>query len=48
LDRAGRARASTRWVLSAVESYGFSFVGFSAKVTGKFAMDEFEITLAKC
>ena len=30
-------------VLAQCDSYGFSFVGFSEKVTGKFAMDEFEI-----
>ena len=32
--------------LAAVDSYGFSFVGFSAKPTGRFAMDEFELRLA--
>lgn len=32
-------------VLGAVESYGFSFVGFSEKVTGRFAIEEFELRL---
>jgi len=27
------------------DSYGFSFVGFSEEVTGKFSMDEFQIRL---
>lgn len=30
-------------ILSNVESYGFSFVGFSEEVTGKFSMDELEL-----
>ena len=32
-------------VLRECDSYGFSFVGFSEKVTGRFAMDELEIRL---
>jgi hypothetical protein len=35
--------ASLDRVLSSVDSYGFSFVGFSEEVTGRFAMDELEI-----
>ena len=31
-------------MLSHAHSYGFSFVGYVAEVTGKFSMDEFEIT----
>jgi hypothetical protein len=38
--------ASLDEVLSACDSYGFSFVGFSEEVTGKFAMDELRIELA--
>jgi len=30
-------------LLGQVESYGFSFVGFSSEVTGRLCMDEFEI-----
>ena len=30
-------------LLGRAESYGFSFVGFTAEVTGKISMDEFEI-----
>ena len=30
-------------LLAETESYGFSFVGFSQEVTGRFSMDEFEI-----
>ena len=30
-------------LLGRVESYGFSFVGFSSEVTGRLCMDEFEI-----
>jgi hypothetical protein len=33
-------------ILQTCHSYGFAFVGFSEKVTGKFAMDEFVIRLA--
>jgi len=33
-------------VLQTCHSYGFAFVGFSEKVTGKFAMDDFVIQLA--
>lgn len=33
-------------VLGAVESYGFSLVGFRGNVTGRFSMDEFELKLA--
>jgi len=35
--------ASLDEVLSGCDSYGFSFVGFSEKVTGRLAMDQFEI-----
>ena len=35
--------ASLDDILSAVDSYGFSFVGFSQEVTGTFAMDKLEI-----
>ena len=31
-------------MLSHAHSYGFSFVGYVAEVTGKFSMDKFEIT----
>ncbi len=31
-------------LLGQVESYGFSFVGFSSEVTGRLCMDEFEIS----
>ena len=31
--------------LSVCDSYGFSFLGFSSKVTGKFSMDELTITM---
>ena len=31
-------------MLSHAHSYGFSFVGYSSEVTGRFSMDEFEIT----
>lgn len=34
-------------VLATCDSYGFSFVGFSAEATGKVAMDEFVIKLKK-
>ena len=34
-------------ILQNCHSYGFAFVGFSEKVTGKFAMDEFVIRLAR-
>jgi hypothetical protein len=30
-------------LLGQVESYGFSFAGFSSKITGRLCMDEFEI-----
>ena len=30
-------------LLGKVESYGFSFVGFSSEVTGRLCMDEFQI-----
>lgn len=33
-------------VLGKCDSYGFSFVGFSEEVTGKFSMDELEIEMA--
>lgn len=33
-------------VLSKTTSYGFSFVGFTAEVTGRLSMDEFRITAA--
>jgi hypothetical protein len=33
-------------VLGAVESYGFSFVGFSAEVTGRLSLADFEISRA--
>lgn len=34
-------------VLGVADSYGFSFVGFKEKVTGKFAMDELEFRLKR-
>lgn len=34
-------------ILQTCHSYGFAFVGFSEEVTGKFAMDEFVIRLAR-
>lgn len=34
-------------VLGAVESYGFSFVGFHSQPMGRFAMDEFELKLGR-
>ena len=37
-------KASLNDVLAECISYGFSFVGFSEKVTGKFAMDELVLT----
>ncbi len=37
--------ASLDQVLRSCDSYGFSFVGFSGEVTGRFAMDQFEIKL---
>lgn len=36
--------ASLARLLGRVESYGFSFVGFSAEVSGRLSMDEFEIS----
>jgi hypothetical protein len=38
--------ASLDHVLRECDSYGFSFLGFSGEVTGKFAMDELEIEFA--
>lgn len=38
--------ASLDHVLHECDSYGFSFVGFSDEVTGKFSMDELEIHFA--
>jgi hypothetical protein len=35
--------ASLDFVLSQCDSYGFSFIGFSEEVTGRFSMDEFQI-----
>ena len=43
----GSPPATLANVLAEVEVYGFSFVGFSEKVTGKFAIDEFELKPAK-
>lgn len=37
--------ASLDQVLQHVDSYGFSFVGFSSEVAGKFSMDDLEIEL---
>jgi hypothetical protein len=39
----GNAPAGVTDVLAAVDSFGFSFVGFDDIVTGRFAIDEFEL-----
>lgn len=39
--------ASVNETLRTCSSYGFAFVGFSEKVTGRFAMDDFVIRLAQ-
>lgn len=39
--------ASLDEVLGVCDSYGFSFIGFSEEVTGKFSMDELVIELAR-
>ena len=43
----GNAPASLHEVLGEVDSYGLAFVGFSQAVTGRLAMDEFQLTPVK-